>query len=318
MTGLATVTEMTLALRRPQASRAKGGRAASSKRIILAGETMATQTIGRPRCPAGPWPLNFRPESAPAEAVLAALAHGSGEASPFRDGTPTFRRGLMRSGWLLVGLLALVPVGVADGAEAPAPAATRATTDEALCRQAARRFMDAFDAGDVRALGELTWVEPNRRAQEQGLAATLACVTARRSFDAAIARRFGAGAATARAALDPTRFSAADRAAVDAARFDARGANEATLSTSPGAAPIVLRRVAAGAPWRVEVRGLATLYDTPRGNPEPGSARRIEHARRIAAAIDGVTARVDGEAGFATADAAEEALRDAVDEVGGR
>jgi hypothetical protein len=213
-------------------------------------------------------------------------------------------------------LLAVTTVCARARADAP-PAATRPATDDALCRQAVRRFMDAFDAGDAAALSKLIWVDPNRRAQEQGLAATLACVTAQRAFDAAIAGRFGQAAAAARAAVDPARFSAADRAAVDAARVDPRSANEAALVTSRAAAPVVLKRAAGDQPWRVEMRGLATLYDTPRGNPEPGSFRRIEHTRRVAAAIDAVTAQV-AQGKFASADAAADALRDAIDGIGNR
>src|SRR5436190_16698705 len=176
------------------------------------------------------------------------------------------------------------------------------TDDEAECRAAAARYMTAFDAGDAEALRDVTYYDPEINAQNQGLTAMIGCVVAQRAFDTAVAARWGPNAA--RYAIDATRFTAEEHAALPRARFQLRGVTDAILVTEGNVAPIVLRRTSSGAKWRVVVRGITLLYDTPRRRgPEIGSAKRINAMTAVEAALRDITARI-GAGEFASADAA--------------
>jgi len=213
-------------------------------------------------------------------------------------GTPLFRLFTM-----------LVLVGGSAGV-----ARAQASDDEAECRSAAARFMVAFDAGDGETVNQLTYRDPVN-AQEQGVRAMVGCLVAQRSFDAAVAQRWGPDAA--RNVIDPTRFTPADHAAVPLARFDQRGPTDAILVTGRNVAPIVLKRAKSDAPWQVVLHGIASLYDRPRGNgPERNSQRRIDEQNAVAAILNNVAGRIrSGE--FATAAAAADHLQKTLERAAG-
>jgi hypothetical protein len=187
-----------------------------------------------------------------------------------------------------------------------ASAAWGQSNDEAECRAAAAQFMVAFDAGDAEAVDRLTYREPGE-AQPAGVKAMIGCLVAQRAFEAAVAQKWGPDAA--RTAIDPTRFTAADHAAVPLARFDQRGPTDAILVTGRNVAPIVLKRARTGAPWQVVLHGIASLYDRPRGNGiERGSRLRIEQQNAVAIILHNVAGRIrSGE--FAAADQAVDYLQ---------
>jgi hypothetical protein len=186
------------------------------------------------------------------------------------------------------------------------------SSDEAECRAAAAKYMDAFDAGDAAVLRQVIYYDPEINAQKLAVQGMIDCVVAQRAFDAAVAARWGPGAA--RYAIDPTRFTAAEHAALPQARFELRGVTDAILVTRGNVAPIVLRRTSSEGAWRVVVRGITAMYDTPRSRrPEANSRRRIKAMEDVEKALRAVTARVAAGA-FPNADAAVNALQAAFDD----
>ena len=177
--------------------------------------------------------------------------------------------------------------------------------------------MTAVDAADDKTLRDCISYDRYSKAQEPGLIAVVNCIVSQRAFERAIVQRWGADAVQPMAKL--TTFSTADRASVQTARVERRDDREALVILAPRVSPIVVRLGSDGR-WRVVLRAVRSLYDTPEGigrnrsprHPEPGSLKQIDYMEGVALTLQNITAAIrDGK--FATADAARAALQKAVE-----
>jgi hypothetical protein len=214
----------------------------------------------------------------------------------------------MRS--VLVGLALLLGAGRALGQQG-SPPSFFFPDNRAQCREQVARLMMAVNNANADALRQLIYTRPEREAQRLGAGAVINCIVARRKLEQEIARRWGEEAPKALGGTSA--FPDRDREAVATAEVQA-SSTEALLYLSPGTTAIELRRTKSGQ-WRILLRAVDLLNDDGQRKPEPGSLQRIEYLRGVARALQLVEAQVRG-GKIASADAAREALQQALEEAG--